>query len=281
MKEETLKQYEDEKSKCPEGMVYIPAGKFVMGDDQGREDEKPVHEVFLDSYYIDKYPVTNAQYMEFCNKTNHQYPAQLLRKVKKKEVRELTTLFGKKKKVVETEVEEHFLPVELENHPVVNVSWEDADAYAKWVGKRLPTEAEWEKAAKGGIFFDGDRLAKVANPNSRRRYPWGNEFDEGKCNNNSMGTTQVGKYPGGASSYGVMDMAGNVCEWVNDWYDSGYYSTSPTNDPPGPSSGTSRVLRGGFWVSYYPEYLRASYRHRYIPTFRSNFLGFRCVRDAK
>lgn len=202
-------------------MILIPAGEFVMGSNEGSADEKPPHTVYLDSFYIDRFPVTNAEYKKFIDATKREPPAHWQN--------------GK-------------IPPGKENHPVVYVSWDDANAYAQWAGKRLPTEAEWEKAAS----WDDSRKEK-------RVYPWGNDFDVGKCNCAESGigdTTPVGKYsPQGDSFYGVADMAGNVWEWCADWYDKNYYKNSPRENPKGPASGQYRVLRGGSWL--YLAYLRA------------------------
>ncbi|MBM3235344.1 formylglycine-generating enzyme family protein [Candidatus Poribacteria bacterium] len=208
-------------------MILIPAGEFIMGtsDEQIKEllrqfsswkrewfaDEQPQHRVYLDDFYIDKYPVTNAQFEQFVKATGYKVNS------------DWRAYYTKGK----------------EKHPVVNVSWNDANAYCKWAGKRLPTEAEWEKAARG---TDG------------RIWPWGNAWDKSKCNSAEGGlgiTTPVGSYPAGASPYGVMDMAGNVWEWCADWYDEDYYRFSPARNPQGPSSGTTwRVLRGGSWNNF-------------------------------
>jgi len=223
------------KKHCPEGMIYIPSGSFMMGS--GELFEEPVHKVYLDGYYIDRYPVTNAQYYRFCKETGHNYPEHLKYK----------------------------MPKSLENHPVIGVSWEDAEAFASWAGKKLPTEAEWEKSARG---TDG------------RIYPWGNEFDPEKCNFNSKGTTPVDKYPEGASPYGVMGMVGNVWEWVQDWWDDNYYKNAPADNPQGPFTGKYSVLRGGSWEERSLFNIRASVRVGNIPSGKDNDMGFRCVRQV-
>ncbi|MCL4557508.1 MAG: formylglycine-generating enzyme family protein [Deltaproteobacteria bacterium] len=209
-------------------------------DKEGKDDEKPYHRVYLDAYYIDKYPVTNEQYFKFCEETGHEYPSYLLKGI-----------FSKRP----------FLPENIRRDPVVNVIWEDANAYCKWAGKRLPTEAQWEKAARG---MDG------------RIYPWGNEWDASKAWFNQQSTCAVGSYPQGASPYGVMDMAGNVWNWCVDWYDANYYANSPDRNQQGPDSGKYRVLRGGSWYFDDPSDLRASDRVGY-PSGTYDDGGFRCV----
>ncbi|MBI4671260.1 MAG: SUMF1/EgtB/PvdO family nonheme iron enzyme [Chloroflexi bacterium] len=226
-------------------MMFVPAGEFLMGssdaDKDASDDEKPQHRVFLDAYWMDKFEVTNAQYKK-CVDAGKCQPPNPTRSYTRK------SYYGN---------------AQYDDYPVIYVSWTDAKTFCESAGKRLPTEAEWEKAARG---------------TDARIYPWGNTFDKNLLNSADGGkgdTTSVGNYPQGASPYGVMDMAGNVWEWVADWYDASYYQNSPQSNPQGPSSGESRVLRGG---SFYSDavHVRAADRDRFILT-RSDVIGFRCV----
>ena len=222
-------------------MVRVPAGEFTMGSNDGDDHEKPVHKVYLDEYYIYKHEVTVAQFKRFCQATRHKMSDQP--------------------------------DWNKDNHPVVNVTWHDAAAYAKWAGASLPTEAQWEKAARG---TDG------------RTYPWGNEAPNAggkyRCNcdpgdNAADGyeyTAPVGSFASDASPYGCLDMAGNVWEWCADRYDDGYYSKSPARNPTGPRDGKLRVLRGGSWFIL-SKYVRAALRGRGRPSRGGGFVGFRCV----
>ena len=220
-------------------LIEIPAGEFLMGSSADDKDadpsEKPQHSVYLDAYYIYKNDVTVAQYRKFCNATGRAMPGAPSRGW-------------------------------IDTHPIVNVSWDDASAYAQWAGAALPTEAQWEKAARG---TDG------------RIYPWGNDWDASKCSN-SVGhtaeqTSPVGSFPSGASPYGVLDMAGNVWQWCADWYGADYYQTSPAKNPTGPATGTVRVLRGGSWYNGGAVGCRGAYRSSYYPDSGSDYFGFRCV----
>jgi iron(II)-dependent oxidoreductase len=216
-------------------MVLVPAGEFLMGSND-LDMEKPPHRVYLDGFYIDKYAVTNALYERFMRATSRQQPSFWTD----------STFNGP-------------------TQPVVGVTWHDADAYCRWAGKRLPTEAEWEKAARG---TDG------------RKYPWGDQWDPSRANSaeSKLGkTTPVGSYPSGASPYGALDMAGNVWQWVADWYDASYYQRSPARNPTGPESGQDRVLRGGSWDDV-PVYLRAANRVNVTPAARHLLIGLRCAR---
>ena len=237
-------------------MVVIPAGSFPMGvppgDRDGGRDEYPRHDVYLDSYVIDQYEVTNGRYLEFVRATGHRIPQN---------PRNPTRNLWQGDTITES----------LAGRPVVNVDWSDADAYCRWAGKRLPTEAEWEKAAKG---------------NHDWRFPWGNVEPTTKhLNYNQQWIGEktlmpVGSYEAGKSPYGVYDMAGNVWEWVNDWYDPHYYETSPKKNPKGPAAGIKRVLRGSGWQNETPT-VRIFTRVESDPAMRIESTGFRCARDAE
>jgi formylglycine-generating enzyme required for sulfatase activity len=228
----------------PQGpsMVPIPAGEFTMGSSEGDSDEQPAHKVYVDAFSIDAYEVTVGQYAAFRQATGANSPSDW----------QMMNQSANQKR------------------PVANVDWEDAAAYCKWVGKRLPTEAEWEKAARG---TDG------------RLYPWGNDpptplhANYGKSGANNNGAlAPVGMLEEGKSPYGVYDMAGNVWEWVSDWYDHDYYKNSPPQNPTGPSRGGFKVLRGGAWNTN-PKNLRSADRYWDPPTFRSQYFpGFRCAK---
>jgi formylglycine-generating enzyme required for sulfatase activity len=216
-------------------MVSVPAGQFWMGSDHGDADEKPRRRVYLDAFRIDKYEVTNALYRRFMDASGRAAPQ-----------------YWNDSKWNEP------------NQPVVGVDWNDASAYCAWAGKRLPTEAEWEKAARG---TDG------------RKYPWGEQWDSSRVNSDESNlgkTVAVGSYPSGVSPYGAHDMAGNVREWVADWYADSYYQRAPDRNPKGPESGQYRVLRGGSWDGD-PWFLRSSFRGRGVPTYRFHFIGVRCA----
>ena len=222
-------------------MVLVPTGEFRMGSFGGDPDELPVHKVYLGAFFMDKYQVTVSQYMRFLEATPHDSPPEW-------------TLMNK--------------PTN-QSRPVANVDWVDADAYCKWAGKRLPTEAEWEKAARG---TDG------------RVYPWGNEpptrfhANSGKeVWSNHSALSPVGTFEEGKSPYGIYDMAGNVWEWVSDWYDQEYYQTSPPQNPSGPRRGSHKVVRGGSWGSNGITDLRSSDREIHVPSFRGFGTGFRCA----
>jgi serine/threonine protein kinase len=224
-------------------MVYVPAGTFTMGsktdDSDVWDDEKPEREVYLDAYWIDKYEVSNGQYALCVEAGECTAPHDSSSYTR-------SSYYGND---------------EFDNYPVIYVDWYQASAYCEWAGGRLPTEAEWEKAARGP---DGNK------------YPWGDESPSCSLANYSRckgDTTAVGSYPDGASYYGAMDMAGNVWEWVNDWW-SDRYDTSVTRNPQGPETGEYRILRGG---SGYYWYLRSANRYWGSPGSRGYDWGFRCA----
>jgi len=228
-------------------MVFVPAGEFIMGSPEGEgdDDEDPQHTVYLDAFYIDKYEVTNAGYKGCVDDGVCDPPSRNSSSTR----------------------DSYYGNPEYDDYPVIYVSWYDAKAYCEWKGMRLPTEAEWEKAARG---TDG------------REYPWGNGApDEAKLNydKNVGDTTEVGSYPGGASPYGAMDMAGNVWEWVADWHDAGYYSAAPERNPQGPDYGPYRVLRGSSW-DYSRSWARCAVRRGVFPDLRSDNRGVRCCAVA-
>jgi formylglycine-generating enzyme required for sulfatase activity len=244
-------------------MVLIPAGEFQMGDhfNEGSSDELPVHTVYLDAFYIDKYEVTNELYAKFLNeygRNEDEEGHQLL---------DVSNPYC----LIEF-VDGRYRPkAGYEKHPVVEVSWWGAMAYARFYGKRLPTEAEWEKAARGGLVG--------------KRYPWGDEISHDMANYDGTGgrdrwdgTAPVGSFP--PNGYGLYDMAGNVWEWCADWYDENYYSRSPRRNPRGPDSGGDRVVRGGSWLSN-PNNLRAAYRNYCRDPLLTYYnVGFRCAQDV-
>jgi len=219
-------------------MVYVPAGEFLMGsaenDEDAQSDEKPQFRAYLQAYWIDKCEVTVAQYRRFCRATGRKMP--------------VAPPWGWR-----------------DNDPVVKATWYDALAYAQWAGERLPTEAEWEKAARG---TDG------------RTYPWGSMWDAGKCANRASspgGVKPVGRYPSGASPYGARDMAGNVGEWCEDWYKERAYQRYATGDLTPPASGSAFVLRGGTWFDDDPRSFRCADRYS-LPDYLFGSTGIRCVR---
>ena len=215
-------------------------------------DERPNHDVFLDTFYIDKYEVTNGRYLEFITQTGHRTPQHPS---------------DPKKGLWQGNI----MPESVIDLPVINVDWYDAEAYCTWAGKRLPTEAEWAKAAKG--------------PNDWR-FPWGDvEPTDKHLNFNQTWRGEatlvpVGIYEAGKSPYGAYDMAGNVWEWVADWYDPEYYSKSPERNPPGPKTGTHKVLRSSGWQGETPQ-ARIFTRIKSDPLDRNHSTGFRCAKDAE
>jgi formylglycine-generating enzyme required for sulfatase activity len=247
-------------------MVLVPAGTFRMSPSPGRE-------IHIDSFYIDEREITQAQYQRFVLDTGRHPPGK-------------AGFAGKPYRWTGRRI-----PEGLEEHPIVGITWEEANSYCRWAVKRLPTEAEWEKAARG---TDG------------RTYPWGSTWTATRLNSAELWakhviqslkdydrfywwpskknwegrvvqTKPVGSFPGGASTYGALDMAGNVAEWVADWFDMNYPLTGPTRNPVGPASGTVKVVRGGAYSD--PRWkVTATFRGKAEPEKRLPTVGFRCAR---
>ncbi len=239
----------------PANMILVEGGSFEMGNPAGDGDEKIVHTVTLSSYYIDKYEVTNQQFCDFLNEKGNQVEAG----VKWLEIDDEDCLIEL--------VDGKFKPkAGWVNTPVIEVNWYGAMAYAKWAGKRLPTEAEWEYAARGG---SRSRNFKFSGSNNALEVAW---YDA----NANQQTQAVGtKKP---NELGIYDMSGNVWEWCYDWYEEKYYSKSPEQDPKGPGIGKHRILRGGAWVSVDSE-LRTTLRDYNFPYNCYYLNGFRCVSE--
>lgn len=218
-------------------METIAAGEYTVGRD-GKGDNAPAHKVRLAAFLIDRHEVTNAQYFRFCQATGHVLPF----------------FWG---------MREFRSSLDFPDHPVVGVSWDDAAEYARWVGKRLPTEAEWEVAARGGL--------------QGKPFPSGDDVDRKEANFSGRAPLRVASLL--ANGYGLYDMAGNVREWVADYYDPHYYASSPVDNPKGPPEGKLGVVRGGGWVG---GRMCATIDSRVaLPTSWVDVaVGFRCARDA-
>ena len=249
----------------PEEMIEIPAGEFEMGNDSvdALDNERSRHQVYLDTYLIDRYPVTCKQYRKFMEAGGYQNPQLWL---------DVGWQWLKVAKVTQPLYWTNDLT--WENHPVFGVSWYEADAYARFVGKRLPTEAEWEKAASW------DNSAK-----RRNIYPWGDaEPDAYRCNHDNFAdqTTPVNLYPDGQSAYGCYDMLGNVWEWTSSWFDAykGFESFPYRGYSQVYFDGKHRVLKGASWATR-PWAMRCSFRNWYYPEVRQILAGFRCVSDVQ
>jgi formylglycine-generating enzyme required for sulfatase activity/tRNA A-37 threonylcarbamoyl transferase component Bud32 len=254
-------------------MVYVPAGDFVMGNTAGDPYEQPEHSVYLDAFWIDRYEVTNRQFREFVAETGHVTTAE------EEGWSHVWTGYNAWEERARAEWRQPAGPgstiSDLDDHPVVAVSWYDAQAYCQWAGRRLATEAEWEKAARGRqgqLWAWGD--------------VWicgGGNFDDETqldpettgCHDGFARTAPVGQYEGGQSPYGAFDLSGNVSEWTADWYAPFYYATSPSSNPMGPETGIERVLRGGGWFSV--QDFPASRRRAAPPEERVESVGFRCA----
>ncbi len=261
-------------------MVYVPAGEFWRGSNNGDDDEQPIKKIMLGAYYVDKYELTNEKYSRFVQATGKHHPVWM----------EPGSKYN-----VETGSDNHYKKLgsalKGPEYPVIGVSWHDVMAYAKWAGKQLPTEAQWEKAARGGLqvpdWSGKGLIGLIENPLPQREYPWGNQVpDAGGYQTNYdtlygtddgyTYTSPVGSFKGkGDSPYRCCDMAGNVWEWCRDWWGTDY-NTSPSQDPTGPITGFRRVCRGGSW-SDHAWGLRLTYRNWNWPAYRDYSLGARLV----
>lgn len=240
-----------EVSKDSVPMAWVADGVFTMGSQEGMATAQPAHEVYVHAFYLDLYEVTTARYAQFLAAVGPDHT-------------ELVPMLWEQ--------------VDLASHgdkAVVGVTWKAAETYCAWAGKRLPSEAEWEKAARGS---DG------------RQYPWGNEaptstlanYDRPVWHDRDIypdGIKAVGSYESGRSPYGIYDMAGNVSEWVSDWYDGQYYATSPGSNPLGPGSGKQKVLRGGSFGDR-TDALKSASRESYFPVDKGPYVGIRCAKDG-
>jgi len=246
-------------------MVYVPGGTFQMGSVE-RDDEQPVHSITLDSFWIDKYEVTNAQFSAFLNEQGNRTEGGVAWLDLTDEDCQIEQVSG-----------EYRPKSEYDSHPVIEVSWYGAVAYCEWAGARLPTEAEWEYAARGpqenvypwGDTFDGERLnfCDANCPEDWKDTGWNDGYER---------TAPVGSFEAGASWCEALDMAGNVWEWVADWYQEDYYAVSPASNPTGPETGVTRVLRGDSWF-YGANTVRSAYRYGSSPGNTEIDWGFRCV----
>jgi formylglycine-generating enzyme required for sulfatase activity len=255
-------------------VARIAAGEFVMGAEDGEEDERPPHRAYIDEFCIGRYPVTNAEYAQFVRETSHPPPG----------IHGLPLIVSTAAEAEFRAVGETYLwtsgapPHGREQHPVTLVGYEDAAAYCGWLASktakpvRLPTEAEWERAARGGL--------------EGKRYPWGDTLDRAcahylpkTTDKMQHGTAAVGSYP--ANGFQLHDMAGNVWEWVSDWHAPNYYERAHYLNPQGPETGLMRIVRGGAWVNADGRYLRCAYRHKVPPDSYAYSIGFRVAYSVK
>ena len=252
-------------------LALIPAGEFLMGSEDAEDDERPVHRVHVDDFFLSVQPVTNAEYARFVRESGRRSPAIY-------EIPLVVRAGGNERERSFRQVGSPYVwndghpSDDRADHPVTLVRYDDASAYCAWLSAgtdrtyRLPTEAEWEKAARGGV--------------ESKRYPWGDRLDRNMANfladpalKPNHGTPPCRSYP--PNGYGLYDMAGNVWEWVSDWYDARYYGTAEVRNPGGPPSGHLRIVRGGSWLVADVRMLACSHRHKVPPDTYSYAIGFR------
>jgi formylglycine-generating enzyme required for sulfatase activity len=266
-------------------MVLVPADSFEMGGEFGLPNSFPAHSVYLDDFWLDQTEVTNEMFAKFVESTSYVTDAENAGSALDFRTANQTVIWEKVEGLAWNHPDGKNSNISgLEDHPVVHVSWNDANKYCAWAGRRLPTEAEWEKAASWNYVM-GEKY----------KYPWGNDFDQSLANfcdvnctydfatkylnDGYVATAPVGSFPDGASPYGVLDMSGNVLEWVADWYAEDYYEHSPASNPLGPDSGQQRVARGGAWASSH-DFLSTSRRWEGEPSDGHRAQGFRCALGA-
>jgi iron(II)-dependent oxidoreductase len=229
-------------AQIPDEMVLIPTGSFIMGKNTPNPtDWQPEHQVSIDAFYLDKYEVTNREYYEFCQKTKNPLPE----------------FWGSS---------QFKCSLDYPDYPVVGINYSDAEKYAKWAGKRLPTEAEWEYASRAG--------------SQNRSFPWGDQIDSSLANYGKKykSTMKVGSFK--PNAFGLFDMSGNVWEWTSDNYSDDYYMSSPSQNPKGPASGRFKVIRGGSWHSG-AMCVQTYYRNGLSASWIDFAVGFRCAKDIK
>ncbi len=255
-------------------VARIPAGEFLMGAEDGEDDERPAHRAYIDEFFIGTHPVTNAEYAAFIRETGHPSP----------NIRALPLMVSGPveadfRALAAGHIWNNGTPPEGRNeHPVTLIGFEDAVAYCRWLSTktnkpvRLPTEAEWEKAARGGL--------------EAKKFPWGDTLDSSSAHylphtavKAERSTAPVGTYP--PNAFKLHDMAGNVWEWVSDWYAPNYYSRAQYLNPQGPDSGLMRLVRGGAWVNTDGRYLRCAYRHKVPPDSYAYSIGFRVAYSSR
>ena len=257
-------------------LALIPGGEYLMGSDDAEDDERPAHRVHVDDFLIGVQPVTHDDYARFAHRSGYRVPGIY-------EVPVVVKAGGGDREQAFRQTASPYVwqdgvaPRDRADHPVTLVRYEDAVAYCAWLSTqtrrafRLPTEAEWEKAARGGL--------------ESKPYPWGERIDRDLANflvdpalKGTRGTTRCRSFP--ANAFGLFDMAGNVWEWVKDWYDPRYYETAPAHNPSGPPLGQMRVVRGGSWLVADVRMLSCSYRHKVPPDTYSYGIGFRVACSA-